>query len=644
MRGISAVTIACLLTVAVTACGTPPNRVSGPFDREVVEAQPSETRIDWMELVAHNAGRDKRYYGLDTGSSSLPRTEIRYRIDRTSPLYTVTIYDEGEIAAAVTPRTEMDSGVTYTAWNGQTSRSAGSDFNLLLPPDHLEPGMRWRGVMYGNKEVMLTSHAGGTYRTTDGEVRKYLVVESTMEQPSHPNFAAHRGLFFVSETDGIILLEASRRRHGGEFELDSAYLLETVAAIDRWEGAPPAGPRRIDRSRLIGMHRRDNDIVDLYFVARGLWVNGVTNPLLETSSAVLRAELGPDGGMSAPELLGHEEVGRNPREILAVAGTRSDRVVLAVGTRGAETSQDIALFVLGPGGPVRKMLELTGGFSDISGPMMRLDETRYLFTAQSGSVDFGLGGDLRHNGATDILVYRTNASFTPEAIALVGGNWWESPAGIARLDDETSIILGTSGPSAGSNLASDIPGPDYRGSVDILLAAVTDDLEQRWIRRSGTPGRDDALAIAALGNGHFVISAARNAEPGGINRKYAETVVEEYDAAGNLVATWLRSETDLVFVTRMMQSTVDDSLFFLGYVERAETHDVYLARFAGDGTRLWRRTIDTAQTTRGIDMVQREDGTLVIVASSRRPGHPPFGGIGDLVVLEVNAEGELIDR
>jgi hypothetical protein len=225
-------------------------------------------------------------------------------------------------------------------------------------------------------------------------------------------------------------------------------------------------------------------------------------------------------------------------------------------------------------------------------------------------------------GLTDGYVSKIDAS----------GNelWWHTYGSEAADNFYDGVAL----PDGGYAFAGLWASYGY-GSGDFYLVRTDSSGDTLWTRTYGGEYGERALAMKGTTDGGFILAGYTESGTAGGQDAY----VVKTDSAGN--AQWTRTvgggRDDWAWD---IACTADGGYVATGFVTSAATYDedVFLVRFAADGSVLWSRTYGGTGTDCGYSVIQENDGGFLIAGSTESYG----AGFSDAWLLKTDNEGHLL--
>jgi hypothetical protein len=244
------------------------------------------------------------------------------------------------------------------------------------------------------------------------------------------------------------------------------------------------------------------------------------------------------------------------------------------------------------------------------------------------------GGDLDGEslaGSTDAFITKYDA---------VGTRLWTRLLGAPTLDQANAVAVdGSGGVYLVGHTSGVLDGEMSNGGRDAFLAKFDDVGTRLWVRQLGTPGHEDANAVAADGGGVYVVGGTDGEFPGQVSAGLLDAFVTRYDGAGE--EAW----------THQFGTPEPDEAFGVALDERGRVHvvgrtagtldghdssagwDVFVVQYDDEGAKQWSRQFGTSSGTDGQAAAAYGRGRILVagLTSGELPGATSKGGIDAFV-------------
>lgn len=228
----------------------------------------------------------------------------------------------------------------------------------------------------------------------------------------------------------------------------------------------------------------------------------------------------------------------------------------------------------------------------------------------------------RGAGESDLWLLRLDAG---------GARLWERTFGGARNDRGRALAMD----GAGGVYVAGFTASGGAGDRDFWVLRIDQAGEERWSRRFGGPGYDDAFDIAATGDGVVATGQFKHqSERGGVDPGFDMAVVR-LDAAGGLL--WRRSfHRSRLDIGSAVTATAEGGALILGATSMDGLRDQDLWALALDrrGAVIWRRRFGGARVEEPWAVVALAGGGYAVAAQTYS-----YGQGGDAWLLRLGADG-----
>ena len=203
----------------------------------------------------------------------------------------------------------------------------------------------------------------------------------------------------------------------------------------------------------------------------------------------------------------------------------------------------------------------------------------------------------------------------------------------------------------GQTDASTVNGQASSGATDAFLMKYAPDGTLQWTRLLGSSGSETALGLTVDENGAVYVTGQTNGDlAGNVNaggndaylakfesdgtRAWVNTLGSGYEERGFSVTA---SGSGEVYVTGYSTGGPGDSL---GGAEHVGDIDVFLTKYAADGSTVWTQILGTPAGESGYAVSAAEDGSVVVVGASWGAlGTDAPNGEVDALITKYSAEG-----
>jgi hypothetical protein len=241
-----------------------------------------------------------------------------------------------------------------------------------------------------------------------------------------------------------------------------------------------------------------------------------------------------------------------------------------------------------------------------------------------GVTDGSLPGQSTH-GVTDAFLERYSISDS-----LV----WSRQIGSAAADTATDVAVDGHGIFVSGNTQGSLAGRQA-GHGDAFLGAFTSAGRTLWLRQFGSPGRDEATAVALGSHGPVVVGFSSKPILGTSSAGLTEAAfIESYNWRGHLL--WIR-HFGAGLTSALDVSVSGSSIYVVGHTwgsfpheQRAGETDVFVARFDATGREHWIRQYGS-QGSDSAQGVSATDAGVYVAGYTRDGTFPaqvgsPYGG------------------
>ena len=253
-----------------------------------------------------------------------------------------------------------------------------------------------------------------------------------------------------------------------------------------------------------------------------------------------------------------------------------------------------------------------------------------------GTTDGTLPGQTS-TGGQDVYVRRYAAD---------GTEVWTRQFGTPSDDYFNALVSdGAGGVYVAGNTTGTLPGQTSAGDYDAYVRRYAADGTEVWTRQFGAPGYDSANTIVQDGAGGIYVAGSTYGTLGQTTAGGQDVYVRRYAADGTEV--WTRqfgsSDSDLgyiivqdgtggVYVAGITFGTLPGQTFEGNY-------DAYVRRYAADGTEVWTRQFGSSSTDVVNMMVQDGDGGVYVAGNTYGTLGQTTAGGQDAYVRRYAADG-----
>ncbi|MCH7793015.1 MAG: hypothetical protein IID31_12140 [Planctomycetes bacterium] len=167
---------------------------------------------------------------------------------------------------------------------------------------------------------------------------------------------------------------------------------------------------------------------------------------------------------------------------------------------------------------------------------------------------------------------------------------------------------------------------------------------QLWIRQFGTSERDQARALMHDGTRGVIVAGYTEGSLGGRNAGGLDAFLARYDSTGDRI--WIRQfGTGVDELARALAPDGAGGVILAGYTEgslagpNAGGRDVLLARYDGEGNRLWIRQFGTSGNEKATALAPAGAGGVFVAGYTRGSLGGPNAGDWDAFVARYDGEG-----
>ena len=285
------------------------------------------------------------------------------------------------------------------------------------------------------------------------------------------------------------------------------------------------------------------------------------------------------------------------------------------------------------------------GFSgnDIGISLLQSNDQGYLI---SGILDVTASGGLgntsrinqRHAGG-DYWALKLDATGNLEWSKYYGGNFTETPEGIAQTEDNGFIIAGGS-----DSIDTDISS--NKGSYDFWVIRIASNGDLVWERSFGGEEIDEARAIVKSNDGNFVIAGDTRSDNGNVssNNGAADLWIIKISPDGNLI--WEKTLGGSSFDVARAISTTQDNGFLLAGSSRSSDgdlsenkgqNDAWALKVDENGSIEWEISAGGSDIDFAYGIAELNDKSVVVVGdtSSNDKDIIENKGFSDMLILKI---------
>ena len=268
----------------------------------------------------------------------------------------------------------------------------------------------------------------------------------------------------------------------------------------------------------------------------------------------------------------------------AIIGSSESNDIDVSGNNGA---QDYWFAKLDSSGTISWQKSFGFSGSDIGISVLQSNDQGYLITGildvtASGGLGNSSRSNQRHAGG-DYWALKLSVSGDIEWSKYYGGNFTETPGGIAQTNDDGFIIAGGSD-SNDTDISSNI------GSYDFWIIRIAANGDLVWEKSFGGEENDEARAIVKSSDGNFVIAGDTRSNNGNVssNNGAADLWIIKISPDGNLI--WEKTLGGTSFDVARAITTTQDNGFLLAGSSRSSDGDVAMNKGQNDA---WALKVDS---------------------------------------------------
>jgi hypothetical protein len=190
--------------------------------------------------------------------------------------------------------------------------------------------------------------------------------------------------------------------------------------------------------------------------------------------------------------------------------------------------------------------ERLGGTDAFVGLFSREGEPRWIRQFGSATTDRARGlavesGTAFVVGSTDGVLYGRTPLGGVDAFVrtydIGGGHGWGRQFGSAGTDEATSITALAGGSYVAGVTDGTLPGQTALGGSDAFVMKLNGSGDRVWTRQTGTPGSDEAIAVACTAKAVYVVGSTTGALPGQVLLGETDAFVQRFEPKGTEVWT-----------------------------------------------------------------------------------------------------------
>ena len=285
------------------------------------------------------------------------------------------------------------------------------------------------------------------------------------------------------------------------------------------------------------------------------------------------------------------------------------------------------------------LLTTAGTSSDDRGTAIAIDRHHDIYVVGSTS---GEADDSPSSGYIDALLTKVDSSGNPMWSRLLGTNEYDVAYGVA-IDELDNVYV------AGSTERA-LEGNTYAGLYDIYLAKYTPDGTLQWTSQYGTSGLDGARGVVADGAGSIYVTGGTPGDlDGNLSSGDFDIFLTRFALDGTKLWTTLLGTFDIergnavttdsegrIYVTGFTEGELDESVN-VGWA------DVFVAAFTPDGEQLWTRQFGTYGFDTGEGIVVDETGSVYVTGFVNGDlGEDTSLGGTDIFVAKFDNDGTML--
>jgi hypothetical protein len=234
----------------------------------------------------------------------------------------------------------------------------------------------------------------------------------------------------------------------------------------------------------------------------------------------------------------------------------------------------------------------------------------------------------------------------PVPVALAQNQLWITQFGLSANDEVYALVPGVAGTVVvAGNTWNSLGGPNA-GRSDAFVSQY-DDLGNRiWLRQFGSQENDLSSALAHDGAGGVMVAGITDGDMGSANAGNEDVFLARLDSAGNQL--WIRQfGTDARDEATALAPDGTGGVVIAGYTggslggpNPGRMQDAFVARYDGDGNRLWILQFGTSDRhDRATSLLSDGTGGVIIAGYTGGSLGGPNAGIFDAFVARFDRDG-----
>jgi hypothetical protein len=214
--------------------------------------------------------------------------------------------------------------------------------------------------------------------------------------------------------------------------------------------------------------------------------------------------------------------------------------------------------------------------------------------------------------------------------------WTRQFGGNSSSEDFHGVAADSTGVYAVGSVG---PGPDFNGSVDVLVVKYDFAGNLVWVRQFGTQGgKDDHADGVATRRGQiYVVGYTEGALPGQVSAGGADVFVRKYDANGNVVWTRQFGTPGNDSASRRRVTTTGQGVYVAGTVAADQAlpsqtsaggRDAFVRQYSDNGDELWTLQFGTSGDDRAFPVAVGENDDVYVGGGITFAAFPGFTNAG----------------